>query len=177
MASRTATVNGFSKAFAMQGLRLGYAGAPAAWAKAMVAVQSHASHHPSTISQHAALACLAASGDIYPVMRAHYAASRDYTLSRLRGMSNLGLRWNDPAGAFYIFLAIDSLVPALMGSRKISTSVELAEYLLEEWGLATVPGLGFGREGYLRLSFANPVDVLKEAFDRLERGLLALARA
>src|SRR6185369_16459392 len=77
MAARTATVNGFSKAFAMQGLRLGYVGAPAAWAKAMVAVQSHAAHHPSTLSQHAALACLEASAELFPPMRAHYAAARE----------------------------------------------------------------------------------------------------
>lgn len=184
MAARTATVNGFSKAFAMQGLRLGYVGAPAAWAKAMIAVQSHAAHHPSTLSQHAALACLAASAELFPAMRAHYAEAREYSLSRLRGMSDLGVRWNDPAGAFYVFLAVDKLLPAVLApaqaggeSRKISTSIELAEYLLDACDLATVPGLGFGREGYLRLSFANSLAVLTEAFDRLERGLRALAHA
>jgi aspartate aminotransferase len=177
MAARTATVNGFSKAFAMQGLRLGYVGAPAAWAKAMVAVQSHAAHHPSTLSQHAAIACLSATAEIFPAMRAHYAEARGYALARLNAMRDLGLRWNDPAGAFYVFLAIDALLPGKSGSRKISTSVELAEYLLDECDLATVPGLGFGREGYLRLSFANSLDVLKDAFDRLERGLRALAHA
>jgi aspartate aminotransferase len=177
MAGRTATVNGFSKAFAMQGLRLGYVGAPAAWAKAMVAVQSHAAHHPSTISQHAALACLDSSASIFPPMRAHYAEARAYTLSRLGALKDLGLRWNDPDGAFYIFLAIDALLPSQVKDRVITTSVQLAEYLLDECDLATVPGLGFGREGYLRLSFANSVTVLTEAFDRLERGLRALARA
>lgn len=189
LAARTATVNGFSKAFAMQGLRLGYVGAPAAWAKAMVSVQSHAAHHPSTVSQHAAVASLAASPAVLPGMRAHYAAAREYTLSRLRGLQDLGVRWNDPDGAFYVFLAVEALLPAAAetrrkpgspaagGPRDVSTSVQLAEYLLEEWDLATVPGLGFGREGYLRLSFANSVDVLREALDRLERGLRALARA
>jgi aspartate aminotransferase len=177
LAARTATVNGFSKAFAMQGLRLGYVGAPAAWAKAMVAVQSHAAHHPSTLSQHAALACLAASAEIFPAMRAHYKEARAYALSRLGALRDLGVRWNDPAGAFYVFLAVDKLLPATVNSRKISTSVELAEYLLDECDLATVPGLGFGREGYLRLSFANSLDVLRVAFDRLERGLRALAHA
>jgi aspartate aminotransferase len=96
-------------------------------------------------------------------------------------MRDMGLRWNDPAGAFYVFLAVDSLIPAAItkntGTRKIANSVALAEYLLEEWNLATVPGLGFGREGYLRLSFANSTEVLKEAFDRLEQGLRALAQA
>ncbi len=177
IAARTATVNGFSKAFAMQGLRLGYIGAPAAWAKAMVAVQSHAAHHPSTLSQHAALACLTASAEIFPPMRAHYAEARTYALSRLSALKDLGVRWNDPAGAFYVFLAIDALLPAKFGDRKLSTSIDLAEYLLDTYDLATVAGLGFGREGYLRLSFANSLDVLKEAFDRLERGLRALAHA
>ncbi len=164
MAARTATVNGFSKAFAMQGLRLGYVGAPAAWAKAMVAVQSHAAHHPSTISQYAAVACLAAAPGVLPAMRAHYQEAREYTLARLRKIP--GIRWNDPDGAFYVFLDISA----------ISTdSVSLAEYLLEKCDLATVPGLGFGRDGYLRISFANSREVLEQAFDRLEQGLRALA--
>lgn len=180
MAARTATINGFSKAFAMQGLRLGYVGAPAAWAKAMVAVQSHAAHHPSTISQHAALACLEAAGGLYPALRAHYAEARAYALSRLDALRDSGveaLRWNAPEGAFYVFVAIDGLLPATAEGRAVTTSVELAAYLLDRHDLAVVPGLGFGREGYLRLSFANSVTVLTEAFDRLERGLRALARA
>jgi aspartate aminotransferase len=177
MAARTATVNGFSKAFAMQGLRLGYVGAPPAWAKAMVAVQSHAAHHPATISQHAALACLGASGEVIPGMRAHYAAARTYALSRLTALKDLGLRWREPDGAFYVFVAVDALLPATAGGRRLETSVDLAGYLLDACDLAVVPGSGFGREGYMRLSFANGPEVLKEAFDRLERGLRALARA
>jgi aspartate aminotransferase len=173
MAARTATVNGFSKAFAMQGLRLGYVGAPTAWAKAMVAVQSHASHHPSTVSQYAAVACLEAASGVLPAMRAHYQEARDYTLSRLRQIP--GVRWNDPDGAFYVFLDVQALMPAASGKKSITDSVSLAEYLLEDWNLATVPGLGFGRDGYLRLSFANPREVLEPAFDRLEQGLRALA--
>jgi aspartate aminotransferase len=175
MAARTATVNGFSKAFAMQGLRLGYVGAPDPWAKAIVAVQSHAAHHPSTLSQHAAIACLAASGDIFPAMRAHYAAAREVALARLRGIP--GLRWNDPDGAFYVFIDVEGLLPAVAEGKRIEGSVALAEYLLESWNLVTVPGAGFGREGCLRLSFANSPKALNEAFDRLERGLHALARA
>jgi aspartate aminotransferase len=170
MAARTATVNGFSKAFAMQGLRLGYVGAPAAWAKAMVAVQSHAAHHPSTLSQHAALACLEeslAKPSTLDAMRAHYAEARDYALSRLRAVP--GVRWNAPEGAFYVFLDVSALFTA-----KVPDSIALAEYLLEHHDLATVPGAGFGREGYLRLSFANSRAVLEPAFDRLERGLRAL---
>jgi len=193
MAARTATINGFSKAFAMQGLRLGYVGAPTVWAKAMVAVQSHAAHHPSTISQHAALACLTASAEIFPAMQAHYTEARAYALARLTALRDLGLRWNDPDGAFYVFLAVDSLLPSTghpvdheagpdqtgtgQAEKTIATSVDLAEYLLNEHGVVTVPGLGFGREGYLRLSFSNSVAVLTEGFDRLERGLRALAQA
>lgn len=178
MAARTATVNGFSKAFAMQGLRLGYIGAPAPWAKAMVAVQSHAAHHPSTIGQHAAVACLAAASDLYPAMRVHYDEARTYALARLAPLRSLGLRWNDPDGAFYVFIDVSALLPSKTpDGATVNTSVSLAEYLLLTCDLAVVPGLGFGREGYLRVSFANSVTVLTEAFDRLERGLRALAQA
>ncbi len=177
MAARTATVNGFSKAFAMQGLRLGYVGAPAEWARAMVAVQSHAAHHPSTLSQHAALACLEVSADLLPAMRAHYAEARAYSLSRLHELDDLGVRWNEPSGAFYVFLDVSPLLPAVAGGKPVPDSVALAEYLLESWNLVTVPGAGFGREGFLRISFANTSAALKVAFDRLERGLHTLTRA
>jgi aspartate aminotransferase len=173
MRARTATVNGFSKAFAMQGLRLGYVSAPSHWAGAMVAAQSHAAHHPSTISQYAALGCLAASAEILPGIKPHYQEARDYALSRLKNLP--GVSWNDPQGAFYVFLSVQSLLPARAGTRKIIDSVALAGYLLEEWNLATVPGIGFGREGYVRISFANSPDNLKAAFDRLEHGLAGLA--
>ena len=90
-------------------------------------------------------------------------------------MKNLpGVSWNDPQGAFYVFLSAQSLLPARAGKRKIIDSVALAGYLLEEWNLATVPGIGFGREGYVRISFANSLDNLKAAFDRLELGLAGL---
>ncbi len=173
MRARTATVNGFSKAFAMQGLRLGYIGAPAAWAKAMMAAQSHAAHHPSTISQYAALGCLPASAEILPSIRIHYQQAKDYALSCLKNIP--GVTWNDPQGAFYVFLSVQSLLPARIGKRNIDGSLALAEYMLEECHLATVPGVGFGREGYLRLSFANSPESLKIAFDRLEQGLRALS--
>lgn len=173
MRNRTVTVNGFSKAFAMQGLRLGYAGAPSHWARAMAAAQSHAAHHPSTISQYAALGCLAASPEILPGMKSHYQEARDYALSRLKNLP--GVSWNDPQGAFYVFLSVQSLLPARAGTRKIIDSVTLAGYLLEEWNLATVPGIGFGLEGFLRLSFANSPGDLKTCFDRLQQGLAGLS--
>ncbi len=172
MRERTATVNGFSKAFAMQGLRLGYIGAPASWAKAMIATQSHAAHHPSTISQYAALGCLNASKEILPAIKPHYQKTRDYTLSRLKKIP--GVAWNDPQGAFYVFLSVQALLPSRVGTRKIEGSLALAEYLLEKHNLATVPGIGFGCEGYLRLSFANALADLEKALDRLEQGLRAL---
>jgi aspartate aminotransferase len=173
MRARTATVNGFSKAFAMQGLRLGYVGAPTVWAKAMIAIQSHTVHHPSTVSQYAALGCLPASSEILPSLHVHYQKAKDYAVSRLKNIP--GVTWNDPQGAFYIFLSVQSLLPARAGTRNIEGSLALAEYLLEECHLATVPGEGFGRAGYLRLSFANSLEDLKTAFDRLEQGLKALS--
>ncbi len=177
MRARTATVNGFSKAYAMQGLRLGYVGAPAAWTKAMIAIQSHAAHHPSTLSQYAGLACLQVSAQVLPEAKKHYLEAREYALSRLKKIP--GVSWNDPQGAFYVFLSVQSLLPTIVRSKtdshKIENSLDLAEYLLEEWHLATVPGVGFGCEGYLRLSFAQPVAYLEKAFDQLEQGLKALS--
>ncbi len=173
--ARTATVNGFSKAFAMPGWRLGYVAAPAAWSRAMRAAQSHAAHHPSTLSQYAGLACLQASAEILPAARRHYQDARDLALQRLHRIPHV--TWVDPAGAFYVFVSVEQLLPAMVDGRRIDGSLALAEYLLEVWDLAVVPGVGFGREGYLRLSFANPLSYLDMAFDRLEQGLAALVSA
>jgi aspartate/methionine/tyrosine aminotransferase len=132
----------------------------------MVAVQSHAAHHPSTLSQYGALGCLGAAGEILPAAKRHYQDARDAAVARLKRLS--GFPFVTPQGAFYVFLSVQD--PVASGA-KAATSLALSEYLLEEWNLATVPGEGFGRGGFLRLSFANSLNYLEMALDRLERGL------
>jgi aspartate aminotransferase len=165
LAAHTATVNGMSKSFAMTGLRLGFVTAPRNWLKAMSAIHSHGTHHPANASQIAALACLRDGHAFLPVMRAHFNTARQFTFARLQQIP--GLKAFVPQGAFYAFCDVTSY----LGHGRIQNSFDLADHLLENQKLATVPGSAFGCEGWLRLSFANSTDYLGKALHRLAQGL------
>ncbi|MDB5104643.1 MAG: aspartate aminotransferase [Fibrobacteres bacterium] len=170
--ARTITINGMSKAYAMTGWRIGYTGAPPALASAIGAIQSHGTHHPANASQYAALAALE-DGLAFPeVMRRHLGECRDLALERLSRIP--GLKVLKPEGAFYVFFNLEAYLGKSFGGKIMRTSMDICEYLLERRMLATVPGSSFGLEGYMRISFANSLDILGAALDRLESGLLAL---
>lgn len=173
LAERTATVNGMSKSFAMTGWRLGFVTAPKAWLKAMAAIHSHGTHHPANASQVAALACLRDGLDFLPVMRAHFDQARRFTYARLAQIPNLKVF--EPQGAFYAFCDVGAYMGLqTLAGHRLSSSFELAQHLLENKKLATVPGSAFGCEGWIRLSFANSTDYLDRALRRLEAGLSEL---
>jgi aspartate aminotransferase len=167
---RTATVNGMSKSFAMTGMRLGYVTAPDPWLKAMTAIHSHGTHHPANASQYAALACLTQGADFLPVMRQHFEDARRFCFERLFTLPQL--KPFSPQGAFYAFCDVTATLGLTSETgTKIQNSFDLSQYLLEAKKLATVPGSAFGREGWLRLSFANSTDYLDRALSRLASGL------
>ncbi len=170
--ARTITINGMSKAFAMTGWRIGYVGAPPVLASAIAAIQSHGTHHPANASQYAALACLQSDQGFITTMLAHFTECRELALYRLAAIP--GLRVLKPQGAFYVFFGVDAYLGKTFHGRRITTSMEISEYFLDEYLLATVPGSAFGLEGCLRISFANSLVDLSAAMDRLERGFLAL---
>ncbi len=170
--ARTITINGMSKAYAMTGWRIGYTGAPAALAKAIGAIQSHGTHHPANASQYAAVAALEADNGFPDVMRKHLDDCRSMALDRLARIP--GLKVLPPDGAFYVFFNLEAYLGKSSGGKRMATSMDMCEYLLESQLLATVPGSSFGLEGYLRISFANSLDVLGAALERLEKGFRAL---
>jgi aspartate aminotransferase len=171
--ARTITINGMSKAYAMTGWRIGYTGAPAALAKAIGAIQSHGTHHPANASQYAALAALEADQAFPETMRMHLDECRALALERLARIP--GLKVLPPDGAFYVFFNLEAYLGKSFGGKRMATSMDICEYLLESQLLATVPGSSFGLEGFMRISFANSLDLLGAALDRLEKGFLALA--
>ncbi len=173
MKARTITVNGFSKAYAMTGWRLGYLAAERRVTQAAARVQGHLTSAPSSISQKAGLAALAAgTAPVRPMVEA-FRARRDVVLERLRAMG--GLRCPRPEGAFYLFPDVsDYLGTEAPGGRRITSSEDLCFYLLEEHHVALVPGEAFGAPGGLRLSYAASMADLKEALQRIEQGLAAL---
>ncbi len=170
--SRTITINGMSKAYAMTGWRIGYTGAPPHLAKAIASIQSHGTHHPANASQIAAQACLDSDGEFVRKMHKHLTECRDLALKRLAEIP--GLRVLAPAGAFYAFFGIEAYFGKSYQGNHIRTSMELCQYLLDSQLLATVPGSAFGMEGFMRISFAASLETLDAALVRLQDGLSAL---
>lgn len=157
MKERTIVINGFSKAFAMTGWRLGYAAAPKVIMEQMVKIHQYGIMAAPTTSQYAAVEALRACDDEVEDMKNSYNQRRRYLLHRFR---ELGLECFEPEGAFYAFPCIKEFG---MSSEKF------AEELLKEQKVAIVPGTAFGAcgEGYLRVSYAYSIDELKEALNRL----------
>lgn len=158
MRERTVVINGLSKSHSMTGWRIGFTLAPAEITRQMVKVHQYNVTCASSISQYAALAALTAGYDDALPMREAYRERREYMYGRLCAM---GLTLVKPEGAFYMFPAIGHLgIP----------SMEFALRLLDEHGLAVVPGSAFSEygEGFIRLSYAYSMEQLKEGLDRLE---------
>ncbi|MEF8756931.1 MAG: aminotransferase class I/II-fold pyridoxal phosphate-dependent enzyme [Halobacteriales archaeon] len=156
MRERTVVFNGFSKAYAMTGLRLGYAMGPPEAIRGMNRIHQYSMLSAPTTAQHAALEALRSCDDDVAEMRAAYDRRRKFVLSRFEEM---GLGAFEATGAFYVF-------PEIPGDD----AGQFAQDLLDEQGVAVVPGdvFGAGGEGHLRVSYATGMDDLREATDRIE---------
>ena len=173
MKERTVTVNGFSKAYAMTGWRLGYLAAPTPIAEAVAKIQGQLTSAPSSVSQKAGVAALTMDPGPVEEMVAAFRDRRDRVLGRLRAVD--GVRCPTPEGAFYLYPDVSAYfgteTPA--GDR-IEDSSDLCFYLLEEHDVALVPGGAFNGPNGLRLSYASSMEDLDTALDRIEAGLAAL---
>ena len=175
MKERTVTVNGFSKAFAMTGWRLGYLAAEIEITKAAIKVQGQLTSCPSSISQKAGIAAL--DMDTGPIgdMVVAFRQRRDYLLEKLLAID--GIQCPKPEGAFYLFPKVSSFFGSITPSgRRIDSSEDLCLYLLEEYDVALVQGEAFGDPEGLRISYAASMEDLEEAVQRIENGLAALRR-
>jgi aspartate aminotransferase len=159
----TITVNGISKSHSMTGWRIGYLGASSDIVDAVSKLQDHSTSCPSSISQKAALAALSAPDEFTKMMCGEFQRRRDYIISRLSRIKELS--FIVPQGAFYIFCDI---------SKTKLDSVTFANRLLEEAALAVIPGEGFGRSDFVRMSFATGLPQIEKAMDRLEEWLKKL---
>ncbi len=152
----TITVNGFSKTYAMTGWRLGYAAAPKAFAKALSSLQSHMASAPNTFAQWGAIAALEqGAGDVATMVEA-FTKRRDRIYELVSAIP--GIKCPKPQGAFYVFPNIEAFG---MGS------LEFAERLLEEQHVAVVPGVAFGNDRCIRLSYACSMENIEEGLARL----------
>lgn len=174
LADRTLLVNGFSKGFAMTGWRLGYLAANSKIAAAVEKLQSQETSGPCSISQKAGEAAYTSPLDSVMEMKKAFRARRDFMVSELNKIE--GVSCFSPGGAFYAFPDISSFLGKITpDGTKIATSTDLCMYLLEEKGLALVPGDAFGEPNGIRLSYAASMDDLKEALEILKSGLEGLA--
>ncbi len=173
MQERTITVNGFSKAYAMTGWRLGYLAAETPIAKAASKIQSQFTSAPSTITQMAGIAALHLNGSYVTEMVRAFRERRDFMLDRLHAIP--GVRCPRPEGAFYLFPDVSHyLGTESPEGEAIRTSEDLCFYLLEEHYVALVHGEAFGAPSGLRISYAAAMKDLAEAMDRFENGLALL---
>lgn len=170
---RTLTVNGVSKAYAMTGWRIGFAGGPTELIKAMAKVQSQSTSNPTSISQAAAVAALNGDQAFLEPRNAAFKKRRDTVVSMLNQAD--GITCRTPEGAFYVYPSCTGVIgKKTSGGTRIETDEEFARYLLESVGVAVVFGEAFGLGPHFRISYATSDELLKEACQRIQNACSAL---
>ncbi len=160
----TFTVSAFSKSYSMTGWRLGWVAAPEKYIKAIINIQSQTISNPTTFAQYGALEALKDGGKFPAMMRQEFIKRRDYIVDALNSIN--GVKCIKPEGAFYVFPNISHFI-----KENIKNDIDLTEYLLEEAKVAVVPGSAFGKNGYIRLSYATSMENIKEGAKRIKEAL------
>jgi aspartate aminotransferase len=163
--ARTVTINGCSKAYAMTGWRIGYCGGPREIIAAMATVQGQSTSNPSSIAQKAAVAALTGDQECVARMTESFRERHDFVVAGLNALP--GVRCPSGTGTFYAFADVHGAMTAL-GLRDDQA---FADYLLDQAGVAVVPGSGFGAPGHMRISFATSRMLLEQALERIGRTL------
>lgn len=169
---RTITINGCSKTYSMTGWRIGYAAANKEIINAMAKYQSHNTGNASSISQLAALEALTGIQDSVSFAQNEFEKRRNYFWNEL--ISIEGISCYKPKGAFYFFPNVQSLFGKSVDSFVIQNSIDFSTFLLRYAKVATVPGIGFGAEGYIRISYSSSIEKLKLATERIKEAVKKL---
>jgi aspartate aminotransferase len=167
------TVNGVSKAFAMTGWRIGYAGGPLDVMQAAAKVQSQVTSNANSIAQKATIAALnGSSNDIHTMVEA-FGERRNFVFEKLSGIR--GVRVLNPGGAFYFLFDVSKFYGKRFRDQHIRNSAAMGTYLLDTHLVATIPGVAFGDDNCLRISYACSMAELEKGLARIKEGLEALA--
>lgn len=171
--NRTLTINGFSKAFSMTGLRVGYVAGPESIMNRLQVLQSHTTTHTASISQYGALAAL----DLPESFRAktvdRFRKRRDIVLEYLDDIPHIS--YTPPEGAFYVYIDVAEYLQKLREQQGVQYSdSDLCEKLLEDTGVAVIPGSAFGTENRIRISYTPGEDTLREGMNRLKSFMSSL---
>jgi aspartate aminotransferase len=160
--SRLCIAGSFSKTYAMTGWRMGYALGPSTWIKAMLMVQGHSTSNPNSIAQVAAIEAFNGPQDSVATMLSEYTSRRAWLLEALKEIP--GISCIEPEGAFYAFPNVKGCL-----QKGLNSSGEFAQRLLEEEQTVVTDGVGFGAEGYIRISYATSMTQLQEGLKRIKR--------
>jgi len=170
--ARTIVVNSLSKAYAMTGWRLGYAAGPAEIIKAMDGLQGQMTSNPTSFAQRGAVAALVGSQEPTQRMREEFAKRRRYIVDRLSGMR--GIRCHSPEGAFYVFPNVSALYGKRHGNKAVTNSTEFTTFLLDAARIAVVPGVEFGSDNHIRISYATSMANIEKGMNRMAEAVASL---
>ncbi|WP_129597411.1 pyridoxal phosphate-dependent aminotransferase [Anaerophilus nitritogenes] len=165
----TIVVNGMSKAYAMTGWRIGYLACEKEIAKIITNIQSHATSNPNTMAQYASIVALEEDQEPIQKMVEAFLERRNYMVKTINSIENLSCR--NPEGAFYVMVNISKIIGKTFKGYKINGSMDLAEYLLDKVNVAVVPGIAFGADEYIRLSYATSLENIKEGLKRIQKAI------
>lgn len=166
---RTVVINGMSKGYAMTGWRIGYTASAVEIAKIMGNIQSHATSNPNTVAQYASIEGLKGDQTSVEKMRNAFDERRKYMVDRINQINDLSCI--TPKGAFYVMMNISKWLGKEVKGHVIKNSIDFAEILLENAKVAIVPGLAFGADEFMRLSYATSLENIKEGLDRIDNFL------
>jgi len=175
MLERTLVVNGVSKSFAMTGWRIGFAAGPKHLIKAMENLQSHTTSNPNSIAQIASVEALTSftqKDEVLKIMVNEFSKRRNYMVDRINSMKYLSCSL--PLGAFYVLMDISETFNMQCNGNTINNSTDFAQYLLESYHVAVVPGIAFGADNFVRLSYATSMENIEKGLDRIEQFVLSL---
>ncbi|HEY3278413.1 MAG TPA: pyridoxal phosphate-dependent aminotransferase [Syntrophorhabdaceae bacterium] len=170
---RTIIAHGVSKTYSMTGWRIGFAAGPKDIISAMSNIQSQSTSNPTSIAQKAAVAALTGPQESIAMMLEQFKKRRDFLVTGFAGIP--GVTCYNPKGAFYVFPNFSAILGRSYKGTKIENSTALTALLLEEFHTAVVPGIEFGKEGHLRLSFATSMEIIEKGFDRIRKAVASLA--
>lgn len=162
----TILINGMSKAYAMTGWRIGYAAAHEDVIKVMSNIQAHSTSNPCSISQYASVEGLLGKQDSVYEMKKHFAERRDYMVDAINSIE--GLNCKKPEGAFYIMMNFTDIKTRTIKGKTINSSLDFSNLLLEDANVAVVPGIAFGDDNYVRLSYATSMENIKNGLQRIK---------
>lgn len=167
---RTVVINGVSKSYAMTGWRIGYAAGKTEIIKLMTNIQSHTTSNPTSIAQYASVEALVGDQTDVKNMIKEFEKRRNYMVERIKNIENVTCIV--PAGAFYVMVNISKLFGKKANGTIIENSITFSEALLNEAKVAVIPGIAFGLDNYVRLSYATSMDNIKNGLDRIEKFII-----